>query len=115
MRNVALTGPYGHNGAYPDLEGIVRHHLDPAAIRAAWHPKLAALPSAPWLEQIDFLIATDQLEMARQSAKIDIEPVHLTEHQIEDVVAFLQSLTGENAKQGRLGRPDTVPSGLTVD
>ena len=28
LRNVALTGPYGHNGAYPDLEGI-RHHLAP--------------------------------------------------------------------------------------
>lgn len=53
--------------------------------------------------------------MADQTAKIDIEPVHITKHQIEDVVAFLQSLTGENAKQGRLGRPDTVHSGLTVD
>ena len=89
--------------------------LPPFPMRAAWQPKLAALQSAPWLEQIDFLIATDQLEMAGQTAKIDIEPVHITKHQIEDVVAFLQSLTGENAKQGRLGRPDTVHSGLTVD
>ena len=31
LRNVALTAPYGHNGAYPTLEGIVRHHLDPEA------------------------------------------------------------------------------------
>jgi hypothetical protein len=31
LRNVALTGPWGHNGAYATLEGIVRHHLDPVA------------------------------------------------------------------------------------
>ncbi|MEL6206267.1 MAG: cytochrome c peroxidase, partial [Pseudomonadota bacterium] len=29
LRNVALTAPYGHNGAYPTLEGMIRHHLDP--------------------------------------------------------------------------------------
>ncbi len=27
LRNVALTGPWGHDGAYDTLEGIVRHHL----------------------------------------------------------------------------------------
>ena len=26
LRNIALTAPYGHNGAYPTLEGIIRHH-----------------------------------------------------------------------------------------
>ena len=108
MRNVALTGPYGHNGAYPDLEGI-RHHFDPFPMRTAWQPKLAALPSAPWLEQINFLIATGQLEMGRSSCKKDIEPVHLTKHQIEDVVEILQSLTGENAKQGPAWAPRHCP------
>ena len=29
LRNVALTAPYGHCGAYPDLESVIRHHLDP--------------------------------------------------------------------------------------
>ena len=29
LLNVEITGPYGHNGAYTTLEGIVRHHLDP--------------------------------------------------------------------------------------
>ena len=53
--------------------------------------------------------------MERQAAKIDIEPVHPTEHQIKDVIIFLESLTGESARQGRLGRPNTVPSGLSVD
>ena len=115
LRNVALTAPYGHNGSYPTLEDIVRHHLNPNAIRTAWQPKMAALPPVLWLEKIDFIIRTDRLEMERQAAKIDIEPVHLTEHQIKDVIIFLESLTGESARQGRLGRPSTVPSGLSVD
>ena len=29
LLNVAVTGPYGHDGAYTTLEGIIRHHLDP--------------------------------------------------------------------------------------
>jgi cytochrome c peroxidase len=29
LRNVALTGPWGHDGAYDSLEAIVRHNLNP--------------------------------------------------------------------------------------
>ena len=115
LRNIALTAPYGHNGAYPDLEGIVRHHLDPAAMRAAWQPNLAALPAVPWLEEIDFVIQSDSLEMARQAEKLDIKAIKMTQGEVTDIVAFLQSLTGTSAKHGRLGRPSSVPSGLSVD
>ena len=31
LRNVELTGPWGHSGAYDSLEAVVRHHLDPVA------------------------------------------------------------------------------------
>ncbi len=34
LRNVALTAPYGHNGAYPTLTAMVRHHLNPQATRS---------------------------------------------------------------------------------
>jgi cytochrome c peroxidase len=97
------------------LEGIVRHHLDPAGMRAVWTPDLAALPKVPWLEPIDFVIQSDRLEMARQADKLDIKPVHLSQGEIADIVTFLHSFTGERAKKGRLGRPDSVPSGLRVD
>ena len=33
LRNVALTAPYGHNGAYPSLADIIRHHSDPVSAR----------------------------------------------------------------------------------
>ncbi len=97
LRNVALTAPYGHNGAYPTLEGIVRHHLDPQGMRASWKPETANLPKVPWLEPIDFVIQADRLEMARQAQKIDIEPLSLKDAEIDDLVAFLHALTGSKS------------------
>jgi len=115
LRNVALTGPWGHNGAYPTLEGIVRHHLDPEAARKAWRPENAKLPEIPWLAAGDFAIAEDRLESVRHAAALDIEPISLSDAEIADLVAFLHALTGETAETRPLGRPDAVPSGLPVD
>ncbi|MDJ1007306.1 MAG: cytochrome c peroxidase [Paracoccaceae bacterium] len=115
LRNVALTGPYGHNGAYATLEGIVRHHLDPAGSLAAWSPDAAKLPFVPWLEAADFAIGEDRLEAARHARHLDIAPVALTDAEIADLVAFLHALTGASAEARPLGRPDAVPSGLPVD
>jgi len=115
LRNVALTGPYGHNGAYPTLSGIIRHHADPVAARAAWQPETADLPKAPWLAAIDFAIHSDRLEMARQARHIDIRPIPLTEREIADLEAFLHSLTDTRIEDRPFGRPDVVPSGLPVD
>ena len=115
LRNVALTAPYGHNGAMPTLEDVVRHHLDPAASRARWTPAMAALPPAPWLADIDFVIQSDVLEMARQERAMDISLPPLSNEDVEELVAFLNALTGETADQRPLGRPERVPSGLPVD
>ena len=115
LRNVALTGPWGHNGAYPTLEGIVRHHLDPEAARKAWRPENAKLPEIPWLAAGDFAIAEDRLESVRHAAALDIEPISLGDAEVADIVAFLHALTGETAETRPLGRPDAVPSGLPVD
>ncbi|WP_299750033.1 cytochrome c peroxidase [uncultured Boseongicola sp.] len=115
LRNISLTAPYGHNGAYPTLEGMVRHHLDPTSALALWNRDMAKLPAAPWLEEADFIVQYDTREMDRQRRKIDIEPVSLLDQDIADLVAFLESLTGQTARTRPLGRPKTVPSGLTID
>ncbi|MEO0666244.1 MAG: cytochrome c peroxidase, partial [Pseudomonadota bacterium] len=115
LRNVALTAPYGHNGAYPTLRGILEHHRDPLAARAAWTRDLAALPDAEWLEAIDFVIQSDVREMARQTAKLDLPGIDITDAELDDLEAFLHALTGETALERPLGRPETVPSGLPVD
>ena len=115
LRNVALTAPYGHNGAYPSLEGIVRHHLDPIGMRAKWTRDMANLPPAPWLEDIDFVVQSDQREINRQKRLIDINKIDLSDDDVSDIIIFLESLTGKTAELGRLGIPDKVPSGLSID
>ncbi|MEP4198426.1 MAG: cytochrome c peroxidase [Aliishimia sp.] len=115
LRNVALTGPYGHNGAYPTLEGIVRHHLAPAQSWERWSPQTAELPTVPWLAAIDFMVWQDPRELQRQRAAIAIEPTELSDLDVDQLVAFLGALTGETARGGVLGVPASVPSGLPVD
>jgi len=114
LRNVALTAPYGHNGAYATLEGIVRHHLDPLAALDAWRPEDVDLPDVPRLAATDFIVLQDRRERARLRRALDIAPVTLADAEIADLVAFLESLTGATALTGRLGPPETVPSGLPV-
>ena len=115
LRNVALTAPYGHNGAFPTLELIIHHHINPKTSRNIWTRDMAHLPNAPWLEVIDFTIQSDTREMARQSRALDITPITLKPKDIADLESFLHSLTGKSGNSRPLGRPTTVPSGLPVD
>ncbi|MEM9778387.1 MAG: cytochrome c peroxidase [Pseudomonadota bacterium] len=115
LRNVALTAPYGHNGAYRTLEGIVRHHLDPRGALTRWTPEEPLLPKVEGLSAVDFIALQDNRERARLTARIDIEPVALNDSQVTDIIAFLHALTGGESTKGRLGRPTNVPSGLEVD
>lgn len=115
LRNVELTGPYGHNGAYQSLDAIILHHLDPQGSRDSWVPQLAALPYIPWLNPVDLIIHQDRREMQRYERKLDIQPQSLSQHQVNALVAFMRALTGKTARATPLGRPDTVPSALPVD
>ncbi len=115
LRNVALTAPYGHNGAYQTLEGMLRHHLQPRQAFAAWTPQKALLPQVPWLDASDFRPFDDRLERERLAASLDIESRALSDSEIAALLAFLESLTGTESIKGRLGRPKAVPSGLEID
>lgn len=115
LRNVALTAPYGHNGAFSTLEQIIAHHMDPSASRKQWSFKDASLPPVPWLDAMDFLIQQDVREMARQMQATEVELGQFSEGEISALVAFLNALTGEGIENRPLGRPDRVPSGLAID
>ena len=113
LRNVALTAPYGHNGAYPTLRTMVEHHINPVQARENWKPSDANLPKVPWLEPTDFVVGSDKFEMARQNRALDIVPVSLSETEIGSIVAFLESLTGTlSVTSPVFGSPSDVPSGL---
>ena len=115
LRNITLTGPYGHTGAYPTLKGIIKHHLNPKKMFKNWNTDLADLQAAEWLEKIDFVIFSDKRERHRIQSNIDISPIMLEDNEIDALEKFLESLTGKSKNNRPLGRPSKVPSELTVD
>ena len=115
LRNVSLTAPYGHNGSYATLQGIIRHHLDPINSLQNWDSSQVILPKAKWLEDIDFVVLADRLERERLKSRLDIEPIDLVDEEVSDLVSFMHALTGKESIWGKLGRPNQVPSGLPVD
>ena len=105
----------GITGAFPTLEAMVQHHLNPAASFASWKPEMASLPKVAWLAGGDFLSFDDIFERARLSARHELPSVKISNEEVAQIVAFLHSLTGTQSIKGRFGRPDAVPSGLEVD
>jgi cytochrome c peroxidase len=69
LRNVALTAPYMHNGRLATLRDVVRHYSDLDPQRVHSHGEAALL-----------------------------QPLNLSEGEIDDLVAFLETLTDPAAR-----------------
>ena len=67
------------------------------------------------IEQIDFVTFSDKREQDRILSSINIQPIDLSEEEVDQLVLFLESLTGRSGNQRPLGKPNKVPSGLTID
>ena len=106
LRNVAMTAPHGQNDAFPTLEGIICHHLNPSDSLRKWQRNMAKLPSVPWLETLDFLVWDDRMEMNRYRKKIDIKSKSLSDEEITDLVAFMHALTGKSVTDFRFEIPE---------
>lgn len=115
LRNVALTAPYGHSGAYATLEGVVRHHLNPVESFEQFSVRSVALPDHPRLSNEDGFIMQDRRERRRIVKANVLKPIALQDEEVAALVAFLETLTDTSAVAGRLGVPHSVPSGLPVD
>lgn len=109
LRNVTLTAPYGHAGAYATLEGVIRHHLDPVGALMGYDRSQVTLPDLP---AADWAILDDPDALAAIAASNDLAPRALSDGDIADLIAFLGALSDPG---GRLGVPQAVPSGLPVD
>jgi cytochrome c peroxidase len=110
LRNVELTAPYMHNGAYRTLEAVVRHYnngdsalvafepseLDPA-LRGTHHGDATTLNAIK--STLDFRLR---------------QPLRLTANEQRQIVAFLKSLTDPAARNLEGIVPARVPSGLPV-
>lgn len=109
LRNVTLTSPWMHNGAYLNLRDAVKHHLDPEY--ALYHYNAGQLEES--------LISTYQ-EDANPDVldKLDpllSRPIKLDKKQMDQLMAFLKSLTDPAAKDLRNTIPESVPSGLSLN
>jgi cytochrome c peroxidase len=75
----------------------------------------AVLPDLPEAAALDTAALADINEITAIAEANEIAPVKLTDDEISALVAFLESLTDESSRAGRLGVPENVPSGLPVD
>jgi len=92
LRNVALTGPYGHNGAYADLAQMIRHHADPGAGLAHFSgPPAGMLPGLDE-DETHLLEMQDDTALQIYSAST-LPPIILTEREIQAITDFLGALT----------------------
>ena len=114
LRNVTLTAPYGHAGAYNTLEAVVRHHLDPVNSLYQYDRSQAVLPSRPDLDAMDFSVMDDPARVDAIAATNELQPAQLADKQIADLIAFLQALTDPEAVDLRNEVPASVPSGLPL-
>jgi len=138
LRNVALTGPWGHDGAYLSLEGVVRHHLNPVKALSVYDVTEAKLPdlgrvleltadgpkfAQTWLNEnrLEGFLLQDGWIQANEELRSNIaqanelEAIDLTNAEVSDLIAFLESLTDESSQDLSSEIPDRVPSGLPID
>ncbi|MCV3273162.1 cytochrome-c peroxidase [Roseobacter sinensis] len=113
LRNVTRTGPYGHTGSHSDLAAFIADHIDPKSALDRFDPAQVDLPGLPGVE--DWQHLQDPAEQNALRAAINVEPRRLSTTDITALVAFLDTLDDAEALAGRLGIPDSVPSGLPVD
>ncbi|WP_299395985.1 cytochrome-c peroxidase [Pelagibius sp.] len=137
LRNVELTGPWGHAGSYASLEAVVRHHLDPVAALERYDAREGALPRlqrviepratgsrlsheavnparlADYLRRDTWAQETGALRRELAEAN-ELPPRSLSDAQVEDLLAFLRALTDPRSRDLSALVPRRVPSGLPV-
>ena len=113
LRNVALTAPYGHSGAYATLRDVIAHHSDPVASLKTYDLSQAVLPHLP--EADDRWVLDRSAEIEAIAAANSLNPVPLSDADIDVLVAFLNALTDDTSLRAGSGVPASVPSGLEVD
>ncbi len=111
LRNVELTAPYMHNGAYPTLEAVVRHYNNvPLAMRNYDVTQLA--PALRGMVHNDNTTIND---IALNLNHHFQAPLGLSDAELSDLVAFLKSLTDPSARNLSALVPARVPSGLPLE
>lgn len=114
LRNVALTGPWGHAGAFNTLETAARHFLNPVKSLYNYDTSQAVLPSRDDLDAIDFVVMNDPVALDEIAARNEIKPIELSKKQVVSLLDFLNALTDPGSIDLRTDVPKDVPSGLPL-
>ncbi|MFA3918797.1 cytochrome-c peroxidase [Ruegeria sp. 2012CJ15-1] len=135
LRNVSLTGPWGHDGVFNDLEAMVRHHLDSVASLEVFDANDVLLPPLGRIieqagdgSELNFLPVNPERrpafdlrdrwvhgadELRNRIANANtLAPVQLEKPELAELMAFLDSLTDPTANDRSALIPQIVPSGL---
>jgi cytochrome c peroxidase len=107
LRNVELTAPYGHDGAFFDLRAFVAHYSESdLKLRSFDGSGLEPALQGTLLRNFDAILATrDTL----------LRGVVFADQTIDEVTEFMKALTDPAARDLSAITPASVPSGLPVD
>jgi cytochrome c peroxidase len=107
LRNVELTGPYGHDGTFLDLRAFIEHYSESdKKLFAFTDDHLESLLRGTLLDNKSAVLAQrDTL----------LNGVVLTEDLVNKLMDYMLALTDERARDLRYLVPLRVPSGLPVD
>jgi len=86
--NVEVTGPWSHAGSYTTLNAVVKHHLN--ARKAINHYDEQQLTQAD-IRNLDQMTANTK--EALHAENFALETLSLSNHQVDQLVAFLKTLT----------------------
>lgn len=111
LRNVTLTAPYFHDGAYVTLESAIAHHCNIVDGAAAYDPSANGVSPTFYSSVQPFQPAKQWASAAQQLQK----GLPLDEQDIADLVAFLGALTDPAATDLDKFIPESVPSSLPLD
>ncbi|MBT8146618.1 MAG: cytochrome-c peroxidase [Gammaproteobacteria bacterium] len=115
LRQVAYTGPWGHDGAYNSLVDMIKHHLNPVEALENYDTSQLVLASRPDLDAQDLIAHNDPAHRADIAAANELERIPLDAGEIGDIVEFLRiGLTDTSCTDLRRDVPQRVPSGIPI-
>jgi cytochrome c peroxidase len=114
LRNVALTGPWGHVGAYGSLEAVIDQHRRPARALRHWDRDQVLLPVSEEEEPDLFSVMDDPAKRRAIARASEIDRLPLKRSEVGDLVEFLNALTDPSSIDIRADVPTRVPSGAPL-
>ena len=111
LRNVVLTGPWMHNGGFSSLEDVIRQKFDPDEYLANYDTSQLPEGLRGTVQLDDDVIASISKHL---SSLLPSDQV-LTDDNLQDLLAYLFSLTSPSIDELVHSTPKSVPSGLEVD